>query len=281
MAETSSTRPLESALVLAIQGSADGIQAFFEAFLAGPLFVPEREQKTKLSDQPQYPATPFGLMAVQAKERVIIPAFSSPDLIAEWSGEEFSWRQLSGMELSNIIPAGWWVCVNPGCEVEKELSPWELEELRAGRDAIPELVAESLQDAPHEPITLTAVTAHELVDLKSALSEFAATRAEIQSLKLLREVPRAEESSAAPTLILSVQLSECEDGVYQHLKQELAALARQKLIGGDPIKVEANNGSGVDFSAGLFRTYPSFYESKGGKGPLGRFINYFKGLVRN
>jgi hypothetical protein len=139
---THENQRLASSLGLAVEGSESHIRAFFEELLIGPLYVPHRLQHYPLTNQPTYPNEFMSILGIQDIERVVVPCFTNPEHIVEWCGNALSYRSYTGSQLLELIPSDWWLVVGLGQDSSKELSPWELDTLKAGNEGISAIVHE-------------------------------------------------------------------------------------------------------------------------------------------
>jgi hypothetical protein len=250
---------LESCIRLAVEGDQSAIGRFFEALIAGPLFVPERFQQAPLSDQPEYPNDFFSLLGIQDQERVVVPMFSSPELIIDWCGNELSYRTLPGTRVFELMPEGWWITFNPGSELGKDLSPWEIDQLRGGAQNISAIVAENLSDKDVETLKVDPVPEDELVELRNELRNGAANFDDIVALYLLKETAVTGDGDGLETVLLGIELStdgsEDESGIEQHLRQ----IAERALIGYGRLRVLCGRKERDALTLGLFKNVPPFY----------------------
>lgn len=224
---------LEQTFAAAVEGSESAQREFFEAFLEGPLFVPERYQRAPLSDAPQYPSDLVSMLGIQDHDRVVVPVFSTAPLIKEWCGTDLSFREHSGLSLCKVVPDGWWVCVNPGSELQKELSPWEIARLREGPESIDEIIAE-LQELPLAQLELTPIAVDEHRALCDALATTADTLPELDRIYLAQEA--LSEAPEETRLVVVAQLRP-DVPPSEKVRTTLEAAAARAQIGDRPVRV--------------------------------------------
>lgn len=255
---------LEESLQLAASGDLAAAKKLFIAFLDGPLFVPERFQSQPLSDLAEYPDPFLNVLAIQNGEQATVPVFSNKDLIAKWCGNPLRYRSLTGIELSSLIPEDWWISINPGSSIGKELSPWEVEQLKLGKEAIPALIEENFPADQDAAFTVQAVKAEELSDLKDALINTAKNRNEILKLYLLRELKSSPgEKSDDATLLLGVETKLKDEKQHAALRDELTALCKPYLIGAEDLSVILASKALPKVSFKIFKTLGPIYSKKG------------------
>ncbi len=259
----SATSVLEQYLLPALEGDRAAAQSFFEAFLREVLFVPERRQAQKMSDEPRYPDEFLNILGVQDKERVLVPAFSRPEMIPEWCGSELATRRITGTELLKLLPSDWWICINPGADVEKELSPWEIDQLKEGSAGIPAVLDEIYQDAIVEPLEVRAVEAHEYPSLHDSLRSFAEKNPAISKMYLIRQSGKDADETIIHKLLLGLEVDAAQDRV-DTLKDEAQNLVDRCQVGNDKVSVYSTIAGRGDMSFGLFGKSEPFYINPAG-----------------
>ncbi len=116
---------------------------FFRALLSSQVFV---VYANAASESPtivgQGSADSLGLLSVKLQGRVLVPVFTEETMATFWSEGRY---RVGPREFKSLI---WglgdstWVYLNPSQEVGKEFSPWEIEQLRKGEDALEEIISE-------------------------------------------------------------------------------------------------------------------------------------------
>ena len=252
---------LAAAMDQASYGSIPAAESFYKLFLSTTVYVPARQQPHPLSDAPQYPNDFVTVLGVQDKERVVTPVFSHQGFITAWSGLDLAAKQMTGGELLKILPEGWWLVMNPGQPVEKELSPWELEQLREGPAGIPAVLEELESD--REVLSLRALREEEYAALKNALRERAARLQGVQRVYLALEESAHEGGGLESRLLIGAQLDtaiNADSALRQQIRQALRDAAGPHLIGDAiPLKVFVGK-SGETGMLGIFQQIPPLYE---------------------
>jgi len=251
---------LAAAMEQASQGSLPAAETYYRRFLAGPIFVPERYQLYPLSDSPQYPNEFVNVLGIQDKERVVIPAFSHKAYIHGWCGTELQSKCMNGSNLLSLVPKGWWLVVNPGREVEKEMSPWEIDQLRAGEEGIPAVLAELKSGAGEGAVSLRPLGADEQPQLKQALRE-AAAQYGLQRLFLMREEGLDEDGARQDRLLLGAETAQTSAEDRDKLRSELQRLAAPHLIGAESIKIFVEDRGEKSMMLGLFQHAAPLYQA--------------------
>ena len=264
----------------ACDGNRKALAAFLEGIVAGPLFVPERYQAAPLSNAPKYPNDLVTFLGVQDRERVVVPAFSAPERIAAWCGNQLSYRTLSGQDLFKLLPEGWWVSLNPGSELEKEFSPWEIRALQSGSERIPEIVEDLLAAGQAQPVALAPIEAAEYPQLLAELRAGCSRHNQIVRAYLLKENSSADEPAelrtpACEKLLLGLELHGAAAETAAAIKAQLYALAQPQLIGAAEIRIQTGDTLENSLWLGIFKGVEPFYVKPGINSWWSRLIKIF------
>ncbi|NDC38003.1 MAG: hypothetical protein EBZ48_08115 [Proteobacteria bacterium] len=267
------SQALEQLLTSALDGGRDAVESFYSRLLGSGVFVPRRFQAMPLSDSPAYPNDLLDILGVQDKQRVVIPIFTRAELVQEWSGTSLAVRELAFPDLLGLVPEEWWVVLNPGCEVEKEFSPWELQQLKHGREALPMLVEESVFDESERGLNFSEAPM-EFAELRERLVQFATSTPRIEALYLLQR-DRGEEQ-ALPSLVVGVRASPMPDAEREQLRHEVVATAEQALIGAATVQVILGGALGSSMLDEVFRGFTPFFKRQlGSVGIITKVLRWF------
>lgn len=213
------------------------IRAFFQLLLGMKLFAIDRHQETRMAHEPEYPSPFFGLLGVRDGDRTVIPLFTSKHLIRDWCGQEF---QHSHLPINNILersPSEWWLVINPGQEVEKEISPWEVNLLRAGPEGIEEIVKEHLASEYTAPLGIEPVADAEFARLREGFLKWVPSQPKIRSMRLARELSRDSEGREQRRLLLGLEIDTDNPTELSLLQEEAQKQADVAQIGDENVKV--------------------------------------------
>ena len=235
---------LEQSMQEALAGSFEAGRRFFLAFLQGPIYVPERRQIHPLTEAPSYPNDFVNILGIQDKERAVVPAFSRLEHVEQWFGGNLECKTLSGLELIKLVPADWWICFNPGREVEKEISPWEIDQLRGGEEGIGAVLAEIFLTGPAQTLSVRTLRDNEHAAVRAALKSLADARPEISSIYLLIEEGRDADENPIETLLIGLEIDSSNLRVVEDIRCAALSLAQKAEIGGNPVKVYAGGAGG-------------------------------------
>lgn len=143
---------------------------FFRALLRAQVYV---VYANAASESPsiigQGSADSLGLLSVKLQGRVLVPIFTEEAMATAWSEGRY---RVGPREFKSLI---WglgdstWVYLNPSQEVGKEFSPWEIEQLRKGEDALEEIVSE-LYDEGDGDVAIRPLELPNLAELISCLT---------------------------------------------------------------------------------------------------------------
>lgn len=252
---------IDACLLLALGGDRTAAQNFFIELLNGPLFVPERYQAAKLSDAPDYPNDFVNILGIKDKDRVIVPAFSRPEVIREWCGQDLSYKALSGAKIIELIPADWWLCMNPGQEAEKEMSPWEINLLRGGEKNIPEILQEIFSQQAAKSIGTEAVAENDCQKLRAALVAAVRELPAVWRLYILRELALDSGENKVRTILIGAELGSDDTRIMENVQEKLRSVASINSIGDDPVKVLVGSNVSHSLTLGIFKGISPFYSA--------------------
>lgn len=251
---------IQEKMALALAGNREAAAEFYRALLAGPLFVPERYQSQPISLSPQYPNDFVNVLGVQDADRVIVPVFSDPSLIEQWFGSTLVFKTVSGHELLPLIPEGWWACIDPGEETEKELSPWELERMKG--EEIAEIIEEIFSEVGDDLLEVAPLGENEYPELRSSLLAAAQAEAIVRRVALLKE-RRAGTEEKEERILVGIETSTAPAAKLRELENTLKPVVARCLIGAEPARIFA--GEPADNPVlGIFRSTTPLFERKSG-----------------
>ena len=269
--------PLEVLLNNSIDGDPEILTGFFKGLLRSSIYVVRRQQHLPLSDAPEYPNPLFDVLGVQGVSKVVIPVFLHKDRIREWSATDLQNREMNFKDLLEIVPDGWWLVINPGWEVEKELSPWELSQLKLGDEALKELVDDNLPDDTDKGVFLEAVDPQEFKGLIQELVQYSEQCSQIEKIAIYRErvstegyAPVKEDADIGVTrdsiegqgsLMVAVRLVNQSDAA--RIRDELFAIAQKAMIGSLAIKVLTDSRMVSSLAGEMAEGFGVIYKRKG------------------
>jgi hypothetical protein len=190
----------------ACDGDKNAASLFFRDFCDVLWQVPERNVSENYSGV-LYPNELYGFFALNVSDHVIVPIFSSEDFATSWAGRIISCRNVTGRHILQTLPDEWWVGINPGQDIEKELSPWETSLLKLGSpEAIKELVHE-LYDLPTvREIATSSPDPQEYASLCASLNDYAIKQPAILKLFLKERIAEDMDGDRVEELYVGVSL---------------------------------------------------------------------------
>ena len=136
---------LTKLLIRAASGDVAAAKAFYLGLLQAEVFglLNAERQETSLqvgvSGETQQH---WNFVRVREGQRALLPIFFSQQLASDWSEDRFAVSKRSFAQLIETVGEGEWMIINPGEDVGKELSPWEIQCLRQGPETVDELISE-------------------------------------------------------------------------------------------------------------------------------------------
>lgn len=218
--ETIQGNSLEALLERAALELPGAAEEFFHSVLDAEVFVPlkltGRANSGDVSILGPDGATPEEFVRATFDGRQVIPIFSSHELAESWAENEVVTQRRKFQDLLLLVKGEDFLHLNPGAEFGKEFSPWEIEQLRSGHDAVPEVAATALLSLPKE---LEIDSGAELYpELKPKLVILLESYSEVQEAFLIAVCAEGEKDAS---LMLGLK--------HEGLKQEKLAQLRQEV----------------------------------------------------
>jgi len=186
----------------AFEGARSSCEAFLRQFLETELIVPDRQQTNVQSSSQEPFSSFFPFFSYEFEGETFIPCFEKEDQVTEWCSKPLTYRRSLGLRLIDLIPPNCWLVFNPGSEVEKPFSPWEISLLRLGSDeAIAELISELCDTPSEELLDANPVFAEEHPQLLREIQKICDDRAEIDKAWIL-EVGLIQDSDTPSCEVL-------------------------------------------------------------------------------
>jgi hypothetical protein len=236
---------LKNDIPLLLKRAADGDESaaslFFTLF---PELIWHAPSRGNLAEPGKvgYPNDLYGFLAVKTQDYTIAPIFSDASFAEEWSGRPIHCRQVTGRHVMETLPDEWWIGVNPGQEVEKEISPWEITLLKKEHpEAIKELVRELFEVPLIREISTRTPDPTEYAQLVNALRAFAHDQPAILELFLLERLAEDIDENQVQELLLGASLDDTvliDQGLtVQDMQTAVTSIAEIAQIGAAKIKV--------------------------------------------
>jgi len=187
-------------------------------------------------------------------DRKVLPIFTSAESALEWGQERFVLSSIPFQLLLDLAPGDLWYHLNPGDEVGKEFSPWELERLKLGAEAIDEILSE-IDDSAGNPFEIDRQPEH-LQALRQHLMTTLEVYAEIQEAFLVSVRSDPQDPERAVIGFRGERLSEAR---LTAIRTELVDLVTQLLGHPSAFVIVANIDDRRDPNAALFDECTPFF----------------------
>lgn len=261
----------------AIEGDRNAARSFYLALMKIELVVPERFQEIELQNVATYPNDIINVLGLKVSEGPIVPAFFEEEDVFQWCGKPLNVRKLSLNALMDILPENWSICIDPGHDVEKLLSPWELSELRGGEDAIAGIVDDLFSSQEFESLEIEDVAESDYPELRGELMNISKDVSEVQRIFLARERGAELEGRVNERLLIGVETSPGSTTERRdEIRRVMTDAARRGLIGGSAFRLLLGDDEGSQALLGLFKGHKSLYQRSSGRRFLPNFSKLFK-----
>lgn len=236
--EVKDTKSILRLMEEACSGRREALESFYKTFLESDVYLIERASQGSSPREPKYPNEFFRYLGVRGGDKTWLPIFTSEEAVIEWSTQPMNSITLKGSEVLNVIPSDWWLALNPGTEVSKEFSPWEISTLKSG----PEGIAAAAEDQMAALVVEQEYGPFELKEKKNiaeALKEFGQDNPDVFAVTPATE--RSIDSDGHITserIIFGVACSENTNKErVEELKQTLLQRLGTALIGEENFEV--------------------------------------------
>lgn len=213
---------LEEALIKAANSdNKSDIATFYRTLLQSQVFLPPSTSFETENEQNH------DFLVIQSKTRFCIPIFTTQESVAAWSGNDLAVITKDFKALLWLIPDQCSLHLNPGQDIGKEFSFWEIEQLRKGEQAIDEIIEEldleflpdvNIRTAPELPATVM----QRILGMLDAFEQ-------IEEAYLTSVVPENQNvsESGSERLLLGLKSSR---PLPEHFNAEVALIAKDQNI---------------------------------------------------
>ena len=198
-------RNLTQLLKAAADRKPGAAEKFFETLLCSAVYIPVDSDLTRQKTARGVSVIGNGLEHFSQRKYVsvvyqgaeAVPIFTEAEFIGSWAECDFGVDRLDFKTLLWLLGEDTWLYINPAQEIGKELTPWEIDQLKQGADAIPTLVAALDEDGTEE---FTISSSRDLYpELKSQLLPILQIYPELQEAFLV-SLREGEEGAEKPAL---------------------------------------------------------------------------------
>ncbi len=203
---------LTELLQQAADGQTGAVEVFFLKLLEGKVFVP-------LS-----PGGGYAMVEYQGTST--LPIFTEERFVAEWAEAETQTSEEDFKRILHRLPEDAWLYLNPAQEIGKELTPWEVEQLKRGPEAIPDLAAALREDVEEEFIVESG--AELFPELQTKLLPILQIYPELEEAFLI-SLKEGETADAKPAL--GVKYGKINEAKRVYLRAEIENASAEHLPG--------------------------------------------------
>ncbi len=220
---------LTVALLRAADGLPGALRDFYEALLRSRVWFPLRSIKKgegRIERVGDRRSEESDFVVAEFEGRRFVPIFSEPEFVGDWAEQDVT---SSAKEFSSLL----WLLddethfyLNAKQEVGKEITLWEIELLRRGLEAVPELVAEETEE----------IEISEEVEVRSSSDLFPELKKQLLPvLEIYEELEEAflisvKQSSGLPEVpMLGIRYAVIAPDKREYVRSELENIARSHL----------------------------------------------------
>ncbi|MCB0347034.1 MAG: SseB family protein [Bdellovibrionales bacterium] len=252
-----SEKSLEQLLDEAERNVLGSAKEFYLRLLESEVLIPLRPGFAKMTEEEAKEIKTLERFAiVDFQQKRILPVFSHKEAFIEWTQQqEIEAIAKSFKSLVWIIGEEIWVHLNPGQEVGKEFSPWEIESLKDGREGVDDLVAELMSE--HQAIE---------IEVDSGSSQFAALKKKIATiLEAYPEVTEAflisfkKDEADDPIPLFGMRQNGLSDKALKTIEQEVRTMTEFSAEAQMPAEFISNIDKRTNPHAVLFDDATPFY----------------------
>lgn len=253
----SKTSDLTQLLDLASHGKASDIRDFLNLLLESKVFVPIDPGTLEGHPVPhevgENATKSMGFLVIESGGNDLVPVFSDLKYGESWSEEKVTFEEKDFKTLLNSIDKETWLYLNPGQNVGKEFSTWEIELLRQGKDAIEEVVVE-LSDVSDLGVEIDATNAY--TELQGQFRSVLEIYKEIKEAFLI-SIREGEDAPWKP--LLGIYREGLSDSKVEYIREELRAIAESSLDDEIDLVVVDDLANAGSYHAKLFEDTKPFY----------------------
>lgn len=223
-------------LTMLLEAAADNLEGaqvtFFSALLESSVYVPLQaglqapRNLAKIGAGEDHIAK-LGFATVEYQGSVTLPIFTQEEFVSDWAEAETAVVEQQFQSLLWLLGEETWLYLNPAQEVGKEITPWEVEQLKKGASAVPELVA-ALNEELEEPDLIVTPADDAFPELKNKLLPILQIYPELAEAFLVT-LQESAESDLKPALGIKYQGITEAKRVY--LRSELENASKNYLAG--------------------------------------------------
>lgn len=253
-------------------GSAEALNRFYQTLLETEIVVPDRSNTDSLKGSvgADYPRSSIPWFAIKGKisdseqssgdeERNIIPFFSAVGGIEVWCGRQLTNSLVLFKSFIQSVPDDWWLCLNPGHELEKEFSPWEIGLLKQGVEAIPEIIADWQDQLEPRSANVEPLADDKYPLVIKCLKDFGMAEKSVRAISALLETSQTEDGEFR-SILIGCEATGVNETELIELTDRLNNVLRLTTIGEDPFRVFSSSEDHPDPFFSIFNYIPAVFE---------------------
>lgn len=236
------------------------LEAFFIDLLNYKVFIPvkaklEKIQVTKIIGESNTASLPY--LFLNSQDQTLLPIFSEEEFLVSWAEREMATIEEKLTTLLWQLPPNTWLHLNPNQEIGKEFSPIEVELLKQGKKAIPDLIAIALEDEQEDyEIELPS---DNLLKLQPALIPVLELYPELTEAFLLSI--KESSSNTARALVGLKYSSDIQAEQKNYIRSEIERTAQEFLISPfTGVFIVDDLGNNKSPNQSLFLDFKPFYQ---------------------
>lgn len=251
---------LTKCLSEAANGKDNALREFYELLLGSSVFyVPKISRKQNSpSIIGQEHQDKYGFETIMESNNEVLPIFTESKFIADWNDNpEVFTKEIEFNKLIWLIGNKLSLHLNPSQEVGKEISPWEIELLKQGKESIPELVSEQQEQ---EQLEVTIRSSADLFpELKTNLLPILEIYPELEEAFL---VCYRENDDEKEQPILGIKYNKIDSSKRAYLKSEFENASKEFLANDQQLSIIDDLENKDSPNQKLFRDTTPFYFAK-------------------
>ncbi len=241
-------------------GEKASLEAFYHAFLESEFVIINRASQGSSPREPNYPNDLFPFLAVRGGDKTWLPIFSGAEAANEWSSYPVDHQTIKGSAVLDRVPNDWWLALNPGSEISKEFSPWEISTLRSGPEGIKAAAEDQMPSFILEQ-EYSNIKDSEFPGLIQSLKQLAGEETDIDYIKVAKESGTDADGKVVSERCL-VGLG-CKPGTSKNKLEEIRESFISRLsplfIGGSELEVLTGIGESP-LSLGMLKEFSPVYQ---------------------
>jgi hypothetical protein len=176
-----------------------------------------------------------------------------------WCSRQLNHSVVFFKSLLQSVPNDWWLCLNPGSDLEKEFSPWEISLLKQGLDALPEIIADWQDQQENRSANVEPLSTDKYPLVIKCLKDFGNVEKRVRAISALLETSQTEDGESR-SILIGCELAKVTETELIELTDRLNSVLRLTTIGEDPFRVFTSSDEHPDPFFSIFNYIPAVFE---------------------